>query len=219
MEEQTTTEQLKESREPTTEQLQEIQESMINKPQEIAQSQVNQVKDVTFSTGPHSTIQPIILQDNIYLYYGSESINTFNKDDIKLSENTLFSFFSNNPRIASDNFMNCLKYPEKQGYIHRFIVKTPITDMKMISSTILNNKQTLVDINNKFCNSTENPKWNGIIYPILKKEKYNGLDAYDYIIGLCDPNRYLKYDGTRMCVAKATMIPDYMNLFDYRSEY
>lgn len=158
-------------------------------------------QDIAFVIDKKNPSELITLPKGINLYYGSIDRNSFDPNNIKLNENTLFSLFSNNPKLASDNFMNCAKYPQVNGYLHKFNIKKDIPNIKILSQYALN-MYTLEDLNVKYCSNNDGSILNGIAYPIennTKKHKEENI-LHDFIIGLCNPNNFLKYENSSICI-------------------
>lgn len=158
-------------------------------------------KDVTFLGAQISKMSLMTIPDHINLYHGSVNKNTFDPDDIKLSDGTLLALFSNNPRLSSDSFMNCAYFPTVNGYLHQFYVKKPIPYIQVISPTTT--KLTdLKALDVQFCQKEDNPKLNGFALPIKSKQpsEPGESQAYDYIFGLCNPNEFLVYKSSTICV-------------------
>jgi hypothetical protein len=153
--------------------------------------------DVVFQNTDVSKINLFTIPAGINLYYGSQSRTTFDPMDIKLSDGTLLALFSNNPRLASDVFMNCANYPSTTGNLHKFVTTTNIPYIQIISASSIVSENTLSALDLRFCQRASNPKLNGFAYTVKSSIKN---DAVDYIIGLCNPNQFLKYDSTSFCV-------------------
>lgn len=178
-----------------------IGEPSENIPEEQEQKKFNPNpgRDIAFQVATVSKPSLIKLEKGIHLYYGSKDKNMFDPDDIKLSDGTLLALFSNSPKLSADLFMNCANFPKTNGYLHKFITKSEIPLIKMISVTSLDKNSDLGSLEQQFCLGTENPRLNGFAYAIKNKEK-RGEEVYDYIIGLCNPNEFLQYVATSICV-------------------
>jgi hypothetical protein len=155
--------------------------------------------DVAFKTSDTSKMRLIIIPQGINLYYGSQVKNSFDPNDIKLSDGTLLAMFSNSPKLSSDVFMNCANFPVTNGYLHQFITKKPINYIQMISSTSIDKNSSLETLDLQYCHKPENPRLNGFAYPI-RNIALNIKNLYDYVIGLCNPNEFLTYVSTTICV-------------------
>lgn len=167
--------------------------------------------DVEFLDGDLSELKLITIPAKINLYHGSVNVNTFDPNDIKLSNGTLLAIFSNNPKLASDNFMNCANYPSVNGYIHQFSTIKEIPNIEIISASTITSD--LLKLDKLYCQRQENPKLNGFAYPIKKNDKQKSeQQTYDYIIGLCNPNDFLKYQSSAICV-NPYRLSGYINIF------
>lgn len=155
-------------------------------------------RDIIFTDKTLSQFKLITLPININLYYGSQTKNSFDPSDIKLSDGTLLALFSNNSKLSSDVFMNCSNFPASNGYLHRFVIKKQIPYIQIVSASALGKSNDLESLDSKFCQKQENPKLNGFAYTI--KNNSTGTNGYDYIIGLCNPNEFLEYKSTSICV-------------------
>lgn len=155
-------------------------------------------RDVAFVDRNISGLRLVTMPVGINLYYGSQTKNTFDPDDISLSDGTLLAFFSNNPKLSSDIFMNCANFPRTNGYLHKFVIKKEIAYIRMISPSSIDKYSDLKSLDLKYCHNKENPRLNGFAYPI--KKKVNNQEMYDYMIGLCNPNEFLSYVSTTICV-------------------
>lgn len=164
--------------------------------------------DVAFLDGDTSKLNLITIPENIYLYHGSVNINTFDPNDIKLSNEILLAIFSNNPKLSSDNFMNCANYPNINGYIHKFKTIKKIPNIKIVSASTITSDLSKLD--KMYCQKQENPKLNGFAYPIKRED--TETQYYDYIIGLCNPNDFLEYHASAICV-NPYKLSDYINIF------
>lgn len=168
----------------------------------IPQSPLNRTgNDVLFTTNNVSSMSYITLPENINIYYGTTRLNTFDPNDIKLSDNTLLALFSNNPKLAADNFMSCSNFPGTKGYLHQFRIKKDIPYIQLIHSASLNDNYSLTQLDKTFCQRSQNPKLNGFAYSIKRLGNFN-TETYDYIIGLCNPNEYLEYVSSSNCIGK-----------------
>lgn len=156
--------------------------------------------DVIFLTGTPTHLTHITLQAGINIYHGSLTKNSFDPNDIKLSDGTLLAMFSNNPKLAADNFMNCAMYPNHNGYLHQFKTKKDIPYIELVSAASMNKPASLTYLDRSFCQRAENPKLNGFAYAIRHISDVGNQLTYDYIIGLCNPNEYLEYVSTSSCV-------------------
>ena len=155
--------------------------------------------DVAFKNGDISKLRLVTIPQNINLYYGSQVKNSFDPNDIKLSDGTLLAIFSNSPKLSSDMFMNCANFPMTNGYLHQFIVKKSIPYIQMISPASIDKNSNLKTLDKKYCQKADNPKLNGFAYPV-KNMSLDVENIYDYIIGLCNPNEFLEYVSTTICV-------------------
>ena len=99
--------------------------------------------DVAFKEGDISKLRFITIPKGINLYYGSQTKNSFDPNDIKLSDGTLLALFSNSPKLSSDVFMNCANFPMTNGYLHQFVTKKEIPYIQMISATSIDKNTTL----------------------------------------------------------------------------
>ena len=159
------------------------------------------IGDIAFLDGDTSKLQLITIPAGINIYHGSQTKNSFDPNDIKLSDGTLLALFSNNPKISADNFMNCANYPINNGYLHQFKIKKDIPYIQMVSPTIIEKNSNLKTLDNQYCQKPDNPRLNGFAYPIKNNViKHDRHQVYDYIIGLCNPNEYLSYVATTICV-------------------
>jgi hypothetical protein len=169
----------------------------------VPQQYINYVQpgsDVVFLTGATSQLTHITLQPGVNVYYGSQTKNTFDPNDIKLSDGTLLALFSNNPNLAADNFMACANYPNSNGYLHQFRTKKDIPYIQLVSSASMNEPMSLIQMDQNFCQRGDNPRLNGFAYPIKRETGLSTAITYDYIIGLCNPNEFLEYISTSLCV-------------------
>lgn len=164
-------------------------------------SESNLSGDVAFSVldSEISKIRLVTLPANINIYHGSITKNSFDPNDIKLSDGTLLALFSNNAKLAADNFMNCANYPTTNGYLHKFVIKKDIPYVQIVSPTTFDKDSNLKTLDTQYCQRVDNPRLNGFAYPIRNTSVPNH-EAYDYIIGLCNPNEYLKYVNSHICV-------------------
>jgi hypothetical protein len=157
--------------------------------------------DVAFEDGDISKLKLLTLPTGINIYHGSQTKNSFDPNDIKLSDGTLLAIFSNNPKLASDSFMNCASYPVTNGYLHQFTIKKEIPYVQLVSPTAIDKGSNLKNLDTLFCQKPDNPRLNGFAYPVKNISLQDkGKTVYDYIIGLCNPNEYLKYVSTTICV-------------------
>lgn len=159
--------------------------------------------DVFFKTEFIPTAGLVTIPMNINLYYGSQTKNNFDPNAIKLSDGTLLAIFSNNSNLSQDFFMNCANFPISNGYLHKFVVKKAIPNIKLISKSSIDKNTTLKKLDYQYCqHMSEPPRLNGFAYAIKNIDitKISQENVYDYIIGICDPNEYLDYVSTRICV-------------------
>jgi len=154
--------------------------------------------DVAFKEGDISKLRFITIPKGINLYYGSQTKNSFDPNDIKLSDGTLLALFSNSPKLSSDVFMNCANFPMTNGYLHQFVTKKEIPYIQMISATSIDKNTTLKSLDMQYCQRPDNPRLNGFAYAIRNRALEE--EVYDYIIGLCNPNEFLSYASTTLCV-------------------
>lgn len=154
--------------------------------------------DVYFTYGNVSRLQLITIPASINLYYGSQTKSSFDPDDIRLSDGTLLALFSNNPKLSSDVFMNCSNFPNTNGYLHKFLTKKDIPNIQLISSSAIDKNSSLVSLDKQYCQRSDGPKINGFAYAI--KRTSGDVNTFDYIIGLCNPNEYVTYVSTNICV-------------------
>ncbi|XWV25048.1 putative ORFan [Tupanvirus deep ocean] len=166
--------------------------------------------DVAFIDGDVSKLRLITIPQGINLYYGSQTKNSFDPTDIKLSDGTLLALFSNSPKLSSDVFMNCSNFPITNGYLHQFVTKTEIPYVQMISSSTIDKNTSLKTLDAQYCQKPDNPRLNGFAYPI--KNMTMTEEVYDYIIGLCNPNQYISYVSTTICV-NPYRLSDPINIF------
>lgn len=165
---------------------------------EIKSSEPKNQGDVAFLNGDASKLRLITLPAEINLYHGSQTKNSFDPNDIKLSDGTMLALFSNNPKLSSDVFMNCANFPVTNGYLHQFKTKKEIPYVQVVSSSVMNRNTDLRSLDTQFCQKADNPRLNGFAYSI-KNTSLSG-EAYDYIIGLCNPNEFLSYVSSTICV-------------------
>lgn len=102
------------------------------------------------------------------LYHGSVLKETFNPTDIKLGEDSLVSYFSESPILASSHIMECSLYPNKTGYIHKFRVKKDIDNIIILSQYDRNGEFDDKHIENKFCKGDR--MYNGVGFFIKKRD-------------------------------------------------
>ena len=155
--------------------------------------------NVVFDDGDVSKLNLITIKSGIYLYHGSQTKNSFDPTDVKLSEDSLLAIFSNSKNISSDVFMNCSQYPSTNGYLHKFIISRDIPNIQVISPYNITPTTTNKMLESMYCNRQENPRLNGFAYPIRISEGLH-KNKFDYVIGLCRPNDYVKYVSTMICV-------------------
>lgn len=156
-------------------------------------------KDIVFTQDNIDKLDLITLPEGINIYHGSQTKTTFDPNDIKLSDGTLFALFSNNPKLSADHFMNCAEFPVTNGYLHQFSTIKEIPNIKVITSYNFDKDMKILD--KIYCQKPENPKLNGFCYPVINNEiLHNNKPSYDYIIGLCNPNEYIKYVSTSICL-------------------
>lgn len=153
--------------------------------------------DIAFIDSDISRLRLITLTKGMNIYYGSQIKNSFDPSDIKLSDGTLLALFSNSSKLSSDVFMNCANFPVTNGYLHKFIIKKDIPYIQIISSSAIDKNSDLRTLDTQYCQRPENPKLNGFAYPI---KNVSAAGLYDYIIGLCNPNEFLSYESTTICV-------------------
>jgi hypothetical protein len=145
-----------------------------------------------------NNIKLVTLQSGINLYHAStnniNSYKSFNTD-------SKISLFSNNKNLAMIDLKQCSTYPKEQGFLHKFKTNQFILNIQVIE------KEDLEYINkdNTYC---LNRNINGFLFSIQ-----NNLGTYDYIIGLCNPNKYLDYLSTRRCIAPYELSNIETNIF------
>lgn len=135
------------------------------------------------------------------LYHGSTSKETFNPYNIKLGSSSLVVFFSPDKQIASNSFGSCAFFPEKDGFLHMFKVKEDITNIIILSVFDLDKTYTNEKFEDSFCSRKNKYEMAlsgvGFFYPSDKKE-----GDHECEFALCDPARYLKYEGTQRCTSR-----------------
>ena len=80
----------------------------------------------------------------------------------------------------------------------------------MISSASIDKTTSLPTLDAQYCQRPENHKLNGFAYSIRNRSMPG--EVYDYIIGLCNPNQYISYVSTTICV-NPYRLSDPMNIY------
>jgi hypothetical protein len=169
----------------------------------------NTYGDVTFTNlniteGKLSTIKA-----GINIYHGSEIVDSFNPNDIKLEQDVLVSLFSNNISLAGSRMGNCSNYPDREGYIHAFYLDKDLNNVKILSKGEMQRKNSDIrQLNDMYCNGRENPRLDAFAYYIERENTDPQIPSrivYDLIIGICNPNDCLKYQYTQKCVYPYTL--------------
>ena len=144
------------------------------------------------------------LQPGITLYHGSNTVQTFNPQRIKLGDGNKLTgaIFSARRSYAENRTSNCANYPPKSGYVHRFITTEPIWPLRVVSSLEFTNTKA-THLEGMYCNTGINGnRYRGIIsfFP-AKDGAADGTGArYESEIFLCSAVG-LEYQGTTRCAS------------------
>lgn len=130
------------------------------------------------------------------LYHGSQTINTFNVQSLKLHTDTNVIFFSPNIDIAKSYIKDCSP-TNPTGFVHKFVVVKPIDKIYIISANETSNVWQEDIIEKKFCNNIDRDTGyfdlRGIGFFVKDADTYNSEFA------LCKPSEFLDYKGRTHC--------------------
>jgi hypothetical protein len=140
------------------------------------------------------------------LYHGSQTVDTFDVQTLKLNADTNVVFFSPNKEIAKNYIQDCSP-SNPVGYIHKFVVKTPIDKLFIISSSETQNLWKEYIIEEKFCNNSDH-------HP--DRENLHGIgffvkmaDGFNAEFALCNPSDFLTYLGRTRCKGARNLTDDF----------
>jgi hypothetical protein len=140
-----------------------------------------------------------IIKKGTKLFNGSTVKEKFNPILVNLNESndTLSAFFSTNEKMALTRIGECSN--DKHGYIHTFEVREDIDNIFLLPPQEDNNKKDWLNtiIDKKYCTGYENNVYNGAGFFILRNKN---IVSAEY--ALCNPQKLLKYIGTKNCNSK-----------------
>jgi hypothetical protein len=207
--------------------IQQVDDNIENKSntQDINNNIENQQSNEQLEQPEPSILQPInpsklptyTIKQGTYLYHGSLFKETFDPTNIKLENDTLTAFFSPSKRLAADRINGCSLYPDKGGFIHVFIVDKDIDNIIIISRyDVQQNDMVLTNIQNKFCNATNNSdRYNGIGFFFSRNDivrfDENGQPTSEPLseFAICDPSKHLRYLHTQRCTSVRQLSNNY----------
>lgn len=179
----------------------EKQEMLTNQEQDDKEQEQEQEQEQLVNVTPVLYSDPSVpslytLRAGTILYHGSYHKRSFNPFNIQLGEDNLIAYFTPNPEIAQAHIGNCVQFPVKKGYVHKFKLSKDIERIIIVSPHEKEDNWTLKYMEKKFCNATPTDRYNGVGFFYEKDE--NGLQS-EFMI--CNPKEYLDYIDTQDCIA------------------
>lgn len=164
------------------------------------------ITTIPYMEPTHKTLYTI--PKGTVLYHGSMNRETFDPANIRLGDDFLVSFFSQEKRFALDYIAGCSLHPEKTGWIHKFIVTKDIDKVYIISPYARANEWNLKDIENKYCRGISGDRYNGVGFFLVSDDQKNTVSdgerspesVFSAEFAICNPTEFLQYIDTQRCV-------------------
>jgi hypothetical protein len=203
-------------------------------------SSVSESSDVT-NTGIMEPMEPshvtkYTIPAGTVLYNGTK-IASFDKKkiDLQIGDTSFVAMFSPNKEVASAHIQNCAPGTDStvKGYVHEFIVETPIDNIFILSPSDKNLNWNPETIKANFCNGSKcYGSINGVGFFVINEQAIqqsslavtesppeeqasDGVPQQDSVpqqggaftceFALCEPHKFLKYIRTYECRGPYTL--------------
>lgn len=140
------------------------------------------------------------------LYHGSQTVDTFDVQSLKLNIDTNVIFFSPNVDIAKSYIQDCSP-TNPVGFVHKFVVIKPIDKIYIISANETRDVWNEDIVEKKFCNNIDHDSCRSDLHGIgfFVKE----TDTHNSEFALCKPLEFLEYQGRAHCTGARILSNDF----------